>query len=245
MVQLATAGDLIGGADQVNEKGQWIRRFEAQAVSKCVVAMITRQRVRELLSSLDSATLLEVTERMNSAWSGWVQYYATLLGMSFPRAARADAGSARTKIWSAGRRRHRADLRAGAWGAGRNDRMLAPDGEPADGGLDQAGRNRAARTSLHFVKWRRDRRRWYATRLRRRRHRRTFAFRTPAHQGGVGELRSVGRASNPTPSSNFVLCCPFGGMLPKNSAASPRLIWHDHSDFCSRWDSFARSTSLA
>jgi CRP-like cAMP-binding protein len=83
VVQLATAGDLIGGADQVNEKGQWIRRFEAQAVSKCVVAMVTRQRVRDLLSSLDSSTLLEVTERMNSAWSGQVQYYAALLGMSF------------------------------------------------------------------------------------------------------------------------------------------------------------------
>jgi len=83
VVQLATAGDLIGGADQLNEKGQWIRRFEAQAMSKCVVAMITRQRVRELLTSLDSATLLEVTERMNSAWSGRVQHYATLLAMSF------------------------------------------------------------------------------------------------------------------------------------------------------------------
>ena len=83
VIQLATAGDLIGGADQVNEKGQWIRRFEAQAVSKCVVAMVTRQRVRELLSSLDSTTLLDVTERMNSAWSGRVQYYATLLAMSF------------------------------------------------------------------------------------------------------------------------------------------------------------------
>ena len=83
VIQLATAGDLIGGADRVNEKGNWIRRFEAQAVSKCVVAMITRQRVRELLSSLDSASLLEVTERMNSAWSGQVQYYATLMGMTF------------------------------------------------------------------------------------------------------------------------------------------------------------------
>jgi CRP/FNR family cyclic AMP-dependent transcriptional regulator len=83
MVRLATAGDVIGVADQLNEKGQWIRRFEAQALSKCVVAMITRQRVRELLTSLDSATLLEVSERMNSAWSGWVHYYASFLGMSF------------------------------------------------------------------------------------------------------------------------------------------------------------------
>jgi CRP-like cAMP-binding protein len=83
MIRLATAGDVIGSADRINEKGQWIRRFEAQAISKCVVAMITRQRVRELLTSLDSATLLEVSERMNSAWSGWVHYYASILGMSF------------------------------------------------------------------------------------------------------------------------------------------------------------------
>ena len=62
MIRLATAGDVIGCADQLNEKGQWIRRFEAQAISKCVVSMITRQRVRELLTSLDSATLLEVSE---------------------------------------------------------------------------------------------------------------------------------------------------------------------------------------
>jgi CRP/FNR family transcriptional regulator, cyclic AMP receptor protein len=83
MIRLATAGDVIGCADQLNEKGQWVRRFEAQAISKCVVGMVTRQRVRELLTSLDSTTLLEVSERMNSAWSGWVHYYASFLGMSF------------------------------------------------------------------------------------------------------------------------------------------------------------------
>jgi len=65
------------------KRKQWIRRFEAQAISKCVVAMITRQRVRDLLTSLDSTTLLDVSERMNSAWSGWVHYYASLMGMSF------------------------------------------------------------------------------------------------------------------------------------------------------------------
>ena len=45
--------------------------------------MITRQRVRDLLTTLDSASLLEVSERMNAAWSGWVHYYASLMGMSF------------------------------------------------------------------------------------------------------------------------------------------------------------------
>ncbi len=83
LVRLATAGDVIGGADEIDEKGNWIRRFEAQAISNCVVAMITRQRLRDLLKSLDPASLLEVSERFNSAWSGRVHYYASLLGMSF------------------------------------------------------------------------------------------------------------------------------------------------------------------
>jgi CRP/FNR family cyclic AMP-dependent transcriptional regulator len=83
LVRLAPAGDVIGCADQVNEKGQWVRRFEAEAVTKCVVAMVTRQRVRELLMSLPPAALLDVSERMNAAWSGWVHYYAALMGMSF------------------------------------------------------------------------------------------------------------------------------------------------------------------
>ncbi len=83
LVRLAAAGDVIGGADRVNEKGQLVRRFEAQAVNKCVVAMVTRQRVRDLLTSLDSTTLLEVTERMNAAWSGWVNYYVSMLGMPY------------------------------------------------------------------------------------------------------------------------------------------------------------------
>ncbi len=83
LVRLATAGDVIGGADEIDEKGNWVRRFEAQALSNCVVAMITRQRVRDLLKSLDPASLLKVSERMNSTWSGRVHYYASLLGMSF------------------------------------------------------------------------------------------------------------------------------------------------------------------
>ena len=83
VVRMATAGDLIGCADRIDERGNWLRRFEAQALSKCVVAMITRQRVRDLLTSLDSASLLQVSERMNAAWSGWVHYYASLMGMSY------------------------------------------------------------------------------------------------------------------------------------------------------------------
>jgi hypothetical protein len=33
--------------------------------------------------SLNLAAVLDASERINAMWSGWVQHFATLLGMSF------------------------------------------------------------------------------------------------------------------------------------------------------------------
>ena len=83
LVRLATAGDILGLADKLSEKGHWIRRFEAWTASKCTLAIVTRDHVRNLLKSMSPEELLALSERMNSASSEWVQYYATFLGLSF------------------------------------------------------------------------------------------------------------------------------------------------------------------
>ncbi|HUO04930.1 MAG TPA: Crp/Fnr family transcriptional regulator [Candidatus Binataceae bacterium] len=83
VVRLLTVGEPLGIADQLNENGQWIRQFDAQAVNKCVLAIITREQVRKLIRTLDHDALLELSERMNSRWAHWVQYYAEFLGMTF------------------------------------------------------------------------------------------------------------------------------------------------------------------
>lgn len=83
LVRLATAGDILGLADKLNQKGQWIRRFEAWTASKCVLAVVTRDFVRSLLKGMNPDELLGLSERMNSASSEWVQYYATFLGLSY------------------------------------------------------------------------------------------------------------------------------------------------------------------
>jgi CRP/FNR family cyclic AMP-dependent transcriptional regulator len=83
LVRLATAGDILGLADKLNDKGQWIRRFEAWAASPCVIAIVTRDHVRNLLKSMNPEELLALSERMNSAAADWVQYYATFLGLSY------------------------------------------------------------------------------------------------------------------------------------------------------------------
>ena len=82
LVRLATADDILGLADKLNEKGQWIRRFEAWTATECVLAIVTRQHVRNLLKDMTPEELLALSERMSSAASEWVQYYATFLGLS-------------------------------------------------------------------------------------------------------------------------------------------------------------------
>jgi CRP/FNR family transcriptional regulator, cyclic AMP receptor protein len=83
LVRLATAGDVLGLADKLNEKGQWVRRFEAWTASNCVLAIVTRDHVRNLLKAMNPEELLALSERMNSAAAEWVQYYATFLGLSY------------------------------------------------------------------------------------------------------------------------------------------------------------------
>ena len=83
LVRLATAGDILGLADKLNEKSQWVRRFEAWAAGPCVLAIVTRDHVRNLLKNMSPEELLTLSERMNSAAAEWVQYYATFLGLSY------------------------------------------------------------------------------------------------------------------------------------------------------------------
>ncbi len=83
LVRLATAGDILGLADKLNEKGQWIRRFEARTAGECSLALVTRQHIRNLLLAMNPAELLTLSERMNSACSEWIHYYATFLGLSY------------------------------------------------------------------------------------------------------------------------------------------------------------------
>ena len=83
LVRLATAGDILGLADKLDDKGNWVRRFEAWTASKCVLAIVTRQHVRDLLKGMNADELLTLAERMHSASSEWVQHYATFLGLSY------------------------------------------------------------------------------------------------------------------------------------------------------------------
>src|SRR5712692_10209330 len=83
LVKLAGPGDFIGHVDYIDSSGRRSQVFEVEALTKCSVALFTREHVIKLLQSLDHAALLQMIERLNTAWSSMAQWFGTFLGMSF------------------------------------------------------------------------------------------------------------------------------------------------------------------
>ena len=83
MVKLAGPGDLIGHVDYIDSRGRRAQVFEVEALTKCSIALFTRDHVIKLLQSLDHAGLLQIIERLNTLWSSTAQWFGAFLGMSF------------------------------------------------------------------------------------------------------------------------------------------------------------------
>lgn len=83
LMKLAGPGDLIGHVDSIDPKGRRSQVFEVEALTKCSVALCTREHAISLLQSLDHASLLQLIEQFNTAWSSMAQWFGTFLGMSF------------------------------------------------------------------------------------------------------------------------------------------------------------------
>jgi len=83
LVKLAGPGDIVGHVDYLDPRGRHAQVFEVEALTKCSVALFTREHVLKLLRSLDHASLLELIERLNTAWSSMAKWFGAFLGMSF------------------------------------------------------------------------------------------------------------------------------------------------------------------
>ena len=83
MVKLAGPGDLIGHVDYIDFRGRRAQVFEVEALTRCSVALFTRDHVIKLLQSVDHGSLLQMIERLNTLWSSMAQWFGAFLGMSF------------------------------------------------------------------------------------------------------------------------------------------------------------------
>ena len=82
-VRLAAPGDILGLTDFIDSAGKRTRAFEARALTKCVVALFTREHVAKMLEVLDQATLVRLLEHLNTAWSSVMYRSIVFLGASF------------------------------------------------------------------------------------------------------------------------------------------------------------------
>ncbi len=85
LLRLAGPGDLLGHVDFLDLKGRRNQAFEARALTRCSVGVLTRERALKVLRDLDHATLLKLFEQINTRWSALAYWYASLFNLSFRR----------------------------------------------------------------------------------------------------------------------------------------------------------------
>jgi CRP-like cAMP-binding protein len=66
-------------------EGGALQSFEAQALTKCTVAMFSRDTIIRMIEKLDQPTLIRLTDHFNQSWSLVAHRLVTFLGSSFRR----------------------------------------------------------------------------------------------------------------------------------------------------------------
>jgi CRP/FNR family transcriptional regulator, cyclic AMP receptor protein len=83
LARLSGPGDIIGYADAEDCKGRRSKIFETQALTKCSIALFTRERAARLLRSLDPDQTIELYQTLNSFWSLTLHWWTSFLGLPF------------------------------------------------------------------------------------------------------------------------------------------------------------------
>ncbi len=83
LARLSGPGDIIGYADAEDCKGRRSKVFETQALTKCSVALFTRERAVRLLRALDPEQAIELYQTLNSFWSSTLHWWTSFLGLPF------------------------------------------------------------------------------------------------------------------------------------------------------------------
>jgi CRP/FNR family transcriptional regulator len=83
LARLSGPGDIIGYADAEDCKGRRSKIFETQALTKCSVALFTRERAVRLLRALEPDQAIELYQTLNSFWSLTLHWWTSFLGLPF------------------------------------------------------------------------------------------------------------------------------------------------------------------
>ena len=82
LVRFCGPGDVLGYADFIDADNRHRQAFEAQASTKCTIALFTREHAFTMLGKLDQPTLLRLMVKVNTAWTSVACSLAETLGSS-------------------------------------------------------------------------------------------------------------------------------------------------------------------
>jgi CRP/FNR family cyclic AMP-dependent transcriptional regulator len=84
LVRLAGPGDFLGRPALVEPDGrELLQPFEAQALTKCTVAMFSQDSLIKMVETLDRPAFIRLFEQLNEPWSLVAYRLVTFLGCSF------------------------------------------------------------------------------------------------------------------------------------------------------------------
>jgi CRP-like cAMP-binding protein len=83
LLRLASSGDLLGYPTLVGPEDAVVQPFDVQALTKCTVAMFSRDNLIRTLEKLDQPALVRLFEHFNEPWGLAAHRLVTFLGYSF------------------------------------------------------------------------------------------------------------------------------------------------------------------
>jgi CRP-like cAMP-binding protein len=83
LVRLAGAGDILGYPALIGPESGASQPFEAQALTKCTVAMLSRDTMIKAIEKLDRSTVIDLFEHFDESWSLVARRLVTFLACSF------------------------------------------------------------------------------------------------------------------------------------------------------------------
>jgi CRP/FNR family transcriptional regulator, cyclic AMP receptor protein len=83
LVGLARPGDFVGFVNNLDSDNRRGQVFEAHALTKCTLGLVSRDHLIKLVRALDSTSIIHLLENVNTMWSQMFEWYATFMGLSF------------------------------------------------------------------------------------------------------------------------------------------------------------------
>jgi CRP-like cAMP-binding protein len=83
LLRLAGSGDLLGYPTLLGPEDGLVQPFDVQGLTKCTVAMFSRDNLIRTIAKLDQPTVIRLFEHFNQSWSSAAHRLVTFLGYSF------------------------------------------------------------------------------------------------------------------------------------------------------------------